>query len=148
MLLLILMTIFNSVANQQSVINVLRFEFGGIALGVNELMALVVFAYALIFGGSIARVYPNRAVPKYFAITIAITVLSLIIGSIVSFTEQVDLGIFLRSARELGTWPVFIIVGYRVLGTPRAVMAFIYTVLLAGLLTALVLLTHFEANME
>jgi len=145
---LILLTLFNAGAHQLDVINAMRFDFGRISLGVMELSAMVLFVYALIFGSSISSRYPNHRTHPAFAVTLGLLVAGFIVGSIGSFIEHVPLELYLRQARELGTWPVFMFVGYRLLGSPRSAIRFVYVLIIAGTLTATMLLTNFGSKSE
>jgi O-antigen ligase/polysaccharide polymerase Wzy-like membrane protein len=148
MWLLTLAELFNSMAHQNNVINVLRIPLGGVPLGIMEVLTILLFCYAAFFGGNLQRAYPSRRLHPVYVVTIVLLALSFVTGSIQSFVGQIPLDFYLRMARELGTWPVFIYVGYRLMATPRTATYFAGLIIVCGLCMATVLLTHFSANTE
>ena len=135
-------------SGQQSVINHVRLTFGPIFVGSMEGIMVVLLGYALIFGGSISRDYPNQRTHPALTVLLALWILAIITGTIGSFANHVDIPDYLRSAREFGAWPLYVIVGYRVLGTPKAAYRFMYVLIIAGTCTATILLMHFGENAE
>src|SRR5579862_6730866 len=107
MLFLILLNLFNSVANQLEVLNHLRIPIGGLPLGILETSAILLFFYAAIFGGGHARAYPSRRMNPVFVVTLTLLLIALVFGAIDSLVQQIRLEIFTREARELGAWPLF-----------------------------------------
>src|SRR5437763_16099931 len=105
MLLLIVLNLFNAVANELEVIIRLRLPIPGFPLGILECFAVALLIYAFVFGGKSA--FPSRRMHPALVTTLVLLVLALIIGSIADFLAEVSLDTYLRWLRELGAWPLY-----------------------------------------
>src|SRR5207247_1204732 len=52
------------------------------------------------------------------------------------------------AAREFVAMPICMIIGYRLLGTPRALIPYLYTTILAGVITAILVFFYFNSASE
>jgi len=146
MLILILLSLFNAVAHQLQVVNVLRLPIPGFPMGVPEIGAVLLLIHALVFGGTTP--YPSKRMHPALVTTLVLLGIGLAIGSAESFLQQISLETFFRWMRELGAWPLYLFVGYRLIKTPRSATTFLYLLIICGFLTATVLLANWSSNAE
>ncbi|HEX3355543.1 MAG TPA: O-antigen ligase family protein [Tepidisphaeraceae bacterium] len=145
---LIFATLFNSAAGQDDIINHIRVGSGGIYIGIMEVIMAGLLLYALAFGGNIARPYPNPKTRASLFIMLTLFCTAIITASIESFLHNVEPGLYLRAVREFAAWPIYAFIGYRLLATPESAYRFMYVIVLAGTLTATMLLLNFGENTE
>ena len=148
MWILTIAELFNAMAHQNDVINNLRLPVGGMPVGVMELFAAVLFLYAVLAGANLSRMYPSERMHPAFVLALALLSISIVTGTIESLLGQVSLEYYLKMVRELGVWPLYLFVGYRLMATPRSASYFIWVILIGGIGIATMLILHFSSNTE
>src|SRR5688572_7113124 len=148
MWMLVLMTFVNAVLHQHAVQNKYRIELGIIQLGIAEFAMGLTFVYALVKGGVIrARTPALRTHPVLVWILLPFAVGG-IFGIALGLLNGNEMKFVLSSAREWFAFPVCVIIGYRLIGTPKAAWRMVQVMIFAGVLTATALFYSFGAKTE
>ena len=148
MLMLALMTLVNSILHQQGVQNEYRLSLGILQIGIVEMTMGLGFLVALVKGGAIrAQLPPLRTHPILVWILLPMGIGGLfgIAGGIINGNE---LKFVLSSAREWFAFPVCVIAGYRLIGTPKKAWRMAQVMVVAGVLTATALFYSFGGKTE
>jgi hypothetical protein len=145
---LVLMTIVNAVLHQQAVQNVYRISFGIVQLGILEGVMFGALVWMLIRGGSIRASFPSvRTHPVLFWI-LGLMLLGGVFGMLGGVLNHNNTKYLLSSAREYLALPLCVIVGYRLLGTPKHVRRMAVCEIIAGVLTGVCLFWAFGEKTE
>lgn len=148
MWLLYLLTLCNAALNQHTVINVYRIELGFVLIGIFEVLALISLIYSLVKGGEYAAQYPTLRTSPVLILVMSLYIAGFaagLLGGLLNSASPKDL---LVNMREYAMYPLYMFVGYRMLGTPRSGEKFIYALALAGVITSIMLFISFGENAE
>jgi hypothetical protein len=129
------------------VINRLRLPLG-VPLGVMEIFLAALVLYAVFAGARLSSAYPSRRMHPALVVMLALMLLSVVTGTIMSFVSQITIDHYLRMLRELGAWPIYIFIGYRLMATPRSGTYFASLIVFCGVLMASILILNFRSNAE
>jgi len=148
MWLLVLMTLVNAVLHQQGIQNEYRIGLGIIQIGILEGTMGIAFLYALVAGGGIRSQYPTLRTHPILIWIVAPMFLGGIFGIAGGLLNGNEMKFVLSSSREFLALPICVIIGYRLLGTPRNVRAMGRWMIVAGVLTASALFYSFGEKTE
>jgi hypothetical protein len=142
----VLLTLCSAALPQYDFINVYRISIGWVQLGVFEIGLFVGLLLALVKGGDYASYYPAARKHPVFFWLIALFSIGSLMGIIGTFGGIMPLKYKVAGIREFVAMPICIIMGYRLLATPRQSLVYAYISILAGAITATGVFFYFNSS--
>jgi hypothetical protein len=141
----ILLTLCSAALPHFDFINVYRLSFGFVQVGVFEFGLAIGLVYALIKGGDYAQRFPSLRVHPVLVWLLVLFTVGSIAGMIGSINSMLPMKYKIAATREFVAAPICIIMGYRLLATPRSLMPYVRISILCGVITSLLIFWYFNS---
>lgn len=148
MWMLVFMMVVNAVLHQQGIQNEYRISLGIIQIGILDFTLAAGLLYALLRGGATRAQFPAMRTHPVLIWIIAPMLVGGMFGVLGAVMHANELKWILSSAREYFAIPACVFIGYALIGTPRNVRTATIWALIAGVLTASMLLYTFGSKTE
>src|SRR2546421_6765174 len=145
---IVILTLLSAALPQYDFINQFRIPLGWAQIGVFEVGLATGLVLALIQGGNYAARFPSRRTHPVLTWLLVLFAIGTLAGLLGSITSALPAKYKVAAAREFVAMPICMIIGYRLLGTPRALIPYIYTTILAGVITAILVFFYFNSASE
>jgi hypothetical protein len=146
MWLLFILTILNAAANNKTVVLQFRFEVMGFPVNIFDvLLTLAAIGFLLQRRSTMFRV--DRT-PRIYMVLASGLVLTLLIGSLMAFGNEASVRSKLNQTRNFLTIPLTFLAGYMYLRRPRSGAWLSYFYVLAGVISATMILMYFAGKAE
>jgi hypothetical protein len=148
MWILIFILLLNSSINQSTIQNEYRFSIGFAQVGIVEITVVLSFLYALVFGQRTLEKYPSRRMHPAMLTVLILLCIGAFMGLIGALINQAPAPLLVRNVREYMSLPICLLIGYRLLPNPKWAWRVNYVIVIAGILTATMLIWTFLRGSE